>query len=150
MKFITILFAVLILLTSCGKKEAIVERAEKPLFEYKEFEHGLNPKSITLKIYKDGYVVIFSKDEFSGAEKKKAEYLPGSDVEGLLNLFIEGDFLNVKPLSLPAIYGGILISITFNHEGKSNTIKFLKGTKIPFSVERCWDGLDKITSPFFK
>jgi len=147
-KFITILFAALILLTSCGKKEFVKERAEKPLFEYKEFEHGLNPKSITLKIYKDGYVIFLSKDEYSGAEKKKAEYLPGSDVEGLLNLFIEEDFLNVKPLSLPAIYGGILISITFNHKGNSKTIKFLKGTKIPFSVEKCWDGLDKILSQF--
>lgn len=148
MKFITILFAALILLTSCGKKEIVKERIEKPLFEYKEFEHGLNPKSITLKIYRDGYVVVFSKEVYSGEEKKKAEYLPDFQVEGLLNLFIEEDFLNVEPLSLPAIYGGILISITFNHEGKSNTIKFLKGTKIPFSVEKCWDGLDKILSQF--
>jgi len=130
-------------LSSCADKKVVKERAETPILIYEQFTHGISPKSTTVKVYGDGYAIICVKNEVSGEENKESRHLSSKDFKGLMNVFIDRDFLDVKPLNMPPVYGGVVITIIFNYQGKSNTIKFLEGTKIPLSVQRCWEKLDK-------
>ena len=133
---------IIIFIIGCGKKAVIEKRVEKPIFVYEVYTHGINPKSVSIKIYRDGYAIVCSEDFYTANEGKlRAEYILENRVDGLISYFLNEGFLNIEPISLPAIYGGEVTTITFNYEGKSNTIKFLNGTKIPFSVEKCWDKL---------
>jgi hypothetical protein len=134
----------LVLCTGCGKKEIVKERSGKPLFIYKKFTHGVSPRSLEVKIYDDGYIVSKSEDLASGKMNREAKTLRSKEVVSLKDFFLDRDFLNAEPIDMPALYGGEVITITFNYEGKENTIKFLKGTKLPLSVERCWDRLEDI------
>jgi len=83
-------------------------------------------------------------DKFSGELKKERSHLKKAEFESLINVFIEKDFLDVKPLNMPPVYGGVVITIIFDYQGKSNTIKFLEGMKIPLSVQRCWEKLYRL------
>ena len=143
-------FVILLITIGCAKKAVIEERDEKPVFLYEVYEHGVNPTSSSLEIFRDGYVIFQSTVIYSEEQKKKAEYISEIQIENLLNLFLEEDFLNIQPLSMPAVYGGIIITITFNQDNESNTIKFLQGTRIPLGVDKCWGEIEKIAAPFFE
>ena len=137
-----VLLLFFILLLGCGKKEIVVrERAEDPFISFESVEYGINPRTISFKIFSDGYVLKYSKDDYSGKKELKAIYISTPQVEELKEFFIQEGFLDAEPVRIPALYGGIVIIITFTSDGKSNTVKFLDGTKIPFSVERCRDKL---------
>jgi hypothetical protein len=134
----------------CGKKEIVVrERSETPLISYETFEHGINPKSISLKVYSDGHVLKISEDDFSKKKELNATTISQSQVEELEEFFLHQGFLEAEPVSIPALYGGTVITITFTSNGKSNVIKFLDGTKIPYSVERCRDKIEDVLSSLF-
>lgn len=136
----------LVVCAGCSKKDMVRERSGEPLFIYKKFTHGVNPHSMEVKIYSDGYVISKTEDVTSSNIERKANYLKSKEVESLKEFFLDKDFLNAEPIDMPALYGGEVITITFNCEGKENTIKFLKGTKLPLSVERCWDRLEDIVA----
>lgn len=150
LNFQFLVFLVILLhLVGCGKKETVVrERVEDPLISFESFEHGINPKATTIKIYTDGYVLKTSKDDYSGKKESKAIYISTSQVTDLKEFFIQEGFLDAEPVRIPALYGGVVVTITFTSDGKSNTVKFLDGTKIPFSVERCRDKLQNVISLF--
>ena len=140
----------LFLVAGCGGKDGIVEkRTERPHFVYDRYIHGINPKKITVYLYGDGYTYM-KTDDYSTGESAKvhAAHIPTDQITALVKFFLNEDFLGVAPLSIPAIYGGEVITITFNQEGKSNTIKFLRGTKIPFSVEKCLSKLESTIELF--
>jgi hypothetical protein len=144
------LFVILLITISCAKKAVIEERDEKPVFLYEIYEHGVNPISSSLEIFRDGYIIFQSTEIYSEEQKKKAEYISEIQIENLRDIFLEEDFLKIQPLSMPAVYGGIIITITFSYDDESNTIKFLQGTKIPLSVDKCWEEIGKIAAPFFE
>ncbi|TET17911.1 MAG: hypothetical protein E3J78_07050 [Candidatus Cloacimonadota bacterium] len=145
----SITVAVLLVAGCGGKSEVVEKRTERPHFVYDRYIHGINPKKITVYLYGDGYTYI-KTDDYSTGESAKvhAAYIPTDEITALAKFFLHEDFLGVAPLSIPAIYGGEVITITFNQEGKSNTIKFLKGTKIPFSVEKCLNKLESTIELF--
>lgn len=149
--FLLYFFAVLVFLyVGCGKKEIIRERSGKSLFIYNKFTHGVSPRSLEVKIYDDGYILYKIKDVTSGRVDRKSNHLSSKELENLKDFFLDKDFLNAEPIDMPALYGGKVITITFSCEGKENTIKFLKGTKLPLSVERCWDRLEDIIATLNK
>jgi hypothetical protein len=136
----------------CGGKTAVIEqRVGEPTFYYEKYIHGINPKKISSRIYQDGYVVTAIDLIYSGDEKQlKGDFIPKSHVNDLVMLFESEGFFDIEPLSMPAIYGGEVITITFNHNGASHTLKFLKGTKLPESLEKCWNKLSTLVQPLIE
>lgn len=136
----------------CGGKTAVVEqRVGEPAFFYEKYIHGINPEKTSVRIYEDGYVVTTIEPIYSGEEKiLKGDFVHRSRVDDLIAIFIDEGFPSLEPLSLPAIYGGEVITITFNYEGTSHTLKFLKGTKLPYPLEKCWDALSALVQPLIE
>jgi hypothetical protein len=136
-------FPVIILLSGCGGKTvAFEQRVGEPRFRYEVFIHGINPQKITSSIYDDGYVITTIDNVYSGEGKEtKGDFVSKNRVSELVSFFLSEGFLDMEPLSMPALYGGEVVTISFYHDGKSQSLKFLKGTKLPPSFEKCWDRL---------
>jgi hypothetical protein len=149
---LTVFIVCLPFMVGCGGKTAVVEqRIEEPTFYYEHYMHGINPQKVTSRIYGDGYVITTIEQVYAGEEKKlKGDFLSRSRVDELAAFFVSEGFFDIEPLSMPAIYGGEVITITFNHSGRSHTLKFLKGTKIPHSLEKCSDRLSALVQPLIE
>jgi hypothetical protein len=147
--FISLLLVGVVCLIGCGGKTAVVEqRMGEPTFYFERYIHGINPQKISSRVYNDGYIVTTTDNIYAGDEKKvQGDFIPKSRVKGLVAFFLSEGFLDVEPLSLPAIYGGEVITITFNHGGTSHTLKFLKGTKLPDALEKCSERLMVLLQP---
>lgn len=146
------LLVIVLFMVGCGGKTAVVEqRIGDPTFYYEQYIHGINPRKISARIYEDGYVVTAIEELYAGDKKRlKGDFLPKSRVKDLIAFFVSEGYFDIAPLSMPAIYGGEVITITFNHSGASHTLKFLKGTKLPVPLEKCWDQLSAILQPLIE
>jgi hypothetical protein len=147
-----VLIIALFCVAGCGGKTAVIEqRVGEPTFLYEQYIHGINPEKISVRIYEDGYVVTAFDPIYSGEGKTlKRDFIPKSSVQELITLFIDQGFTSIEPLSMPAIYGGEVMTITFNYGTTSHTLKFLKGTKLPGSLEKCWDKLSALLQPLIE
>ncbi len=147
-----LLIIMFLYVAGCGGKTAVIEqRVGEPTFFYEQYIHGINPEKISVRIYEDGYVVTELDPIYAGDEKTlKGDFISKSSVQELTTFFIDQGFASIEPLSMPAIYGGEVMTITFNNGGTSHTLKFLKGTKLPGSLEKCWDKLSALVQPLIE